>query len=86
MKELLELVREKNPSATIIWAYGAMDTSHISNEWIKSAVNHFAATDGNTFFVPLPLNNAGANQHPNQAGQQACANNLINSIQAIKGW
>lgn len=86
VKELLELVREKNPGATIIWAYGAMDTSHISNEWIKSAVNSFAATDGNTFFVPLPLNNAGANQHPNQAGQQACANNLINSIKAIKGW
>lgn len=86
VKELLELVRDKNPDATIIWAYGAMDTAHQSNQWIKSAVENFAATDGNTFFVPLPLNNAGANQHPNQAGQQACADTLVSTIKAIKGW
>lgn len=85
-RELLELVRAKNPSATIIWAYGAMDTAHLSNDWIKSAVENFAATDGNAFYVPLPLNNAGANQHPNQAGQQANANTLVNTIKAIKGW
>lgn len=85
-RQLLELVRDKNPNATIIWAYGAMDTGHISNEWIKSAVENFAATDGNTYYVPLPLNNSGANQHPDQAGQQACANTLVNTIKVIKGW
>ena len=86
VKELLALVRDKNPNATIIWAYGAMDTAHDSNQWIKTAVENFAATDGNTYYVPLPLNNSGANQHPNQAGQQACANTLVNTIKAIKGW
>ncbi len=86
VQELLELVREKNPSATIIWAYGAMDTSHQSNQWIKTAVESFAATDGNAYYVSLPLNNSGANSHPNQAGQQACADTLVNTIKAIKGW
>ena len=86
VQELLALVREKNPGATIIWAYGAMDTGHASNQWIKTAVESFAATDGNAYYCALPLNNAGANAHPNLAGQQANATTLVNLIKSVKGW
>lgn len=85
-RELLQLVRDKNPDALIVWAYGAMDTSHSSNEWIRSAVESFAATDGRTLFVPLPLNTLGANNHPNMSGHQAYANTLANTIKAAMNW
>ena len=70
VQELLALVREKNPDAAIFWVYGAMDSFHESNTWIKDAVDRFAATDGNTYYVPLPQNSNGAYGHPDEAGQR----------------
>ncbi len=84
--ELLQLVRQKNPDAAIFWAYGAMDTAHASNQWIKETVELFAATDGNAYYVSLLLNNAGANMHPNKSGQQANANALTIAIKNVMGW
>lgn len=86
VQELLALVRQKNPSAAIFWAYGAMDTGHASFQWIRDAVNAFAATDANTYFVSLPQNNNGANGHPDEAGQQTNAQILADAIQGVLGW
>jgi lysophospholipase L1-like esterase len=84
--QLLQLVRQKNPNAAIFWAYGAMDASHGSNQWIQAAVNQFAADDRNTYYVALPQNNMGANMHPNEAGQAAIAQTLATAISNVMGW
>ena len=86
VQQLLQLVRQKNPGAAIFWAYGVMDTGHASNQWIKSAVEEFAATDGNAYYVPMILNNAGAYSHPNEAGQRANAELLAETIKDVMGW
>ena len=86
VRQLLELVRQKNPEAAIFWAYGAMDQAHPSNRWIRSAVEEFAATDGNAYYVALPQSNAGANAHPDKAGQQAIADALSDAIRKVMGW
>ena len=84
--QLLQIVRQKNPQAAIFWAYGAMDAGHGSNQWIRAAVNAFAASDGNAYYVPLPQNNLGANMHPNEAGQDAIAKTLADAISKVMGW
>ena len=86
VQELLALVREKNPDAAIFWVYGAMDSFHESNTWIKDAVDRFAATDGNTYYVPLPQNSNGAYGHPDEAGQQQHATIIANAISSVLGW
>ena len=85
-KELLQIVRAKNPNATIVWAYGAMDADHPSMGWLKEAVEQFAATDRNTYFVALPENTAGWYAHPDASGHQQIANVLATAIKNIMGW
>ncbi len=59
VRGLLALVRQKNPDAAIVWAYGAMDHDHPSVAWIKAAVETFARQDKNAYFVHLPENTSG---------------------------
>ena len=63
-----------------------MDLEHPSNRWIRAAVEEFAATDGNAYYVSLPQNNAGANAHPDKAGQQTIAEVLSDAIRKVMGW
>lgn len=86
VQQLLQLVRQKNPGAAIFWAYGVMDNSHASNQWIRSAVEEFAASDGNTYYVSMVLNNGGAYSHPSEAGQRANAERLARVIKDVMGW
>ena len=83
---LLTLVRQKNPEAAIIWAYGAMDGDHPSVTWIQSAVEAFARGDKNAYFVHLPENTSGWANHPDVQGQMAIAEVLAAEIRAIMGW
>ena len=86
VRQLLQLGRQKNPDAAIFWAYGAMDQAHPSNGWIRSAVEEFAAADGNAYYISLPQSNAGANAHPDKAGQQAIAEAVTDVIRQVMGW
>ncbi len=82
---MLTTVRANNPNATIIWAYGMIDQTALSQ--IKSVVNTFAATDGNTYFVTLPQYNDGTDSwHTGPTGHAAAADTLANFIQSLKGW
>ena len=83
---LLALVRQKNPDAAIVWAYGAMDHDHPSVAWIKAAVETFARQDKTAYFVHLPENTSGWANHPNVQGQTAIAEVLAKEIRAIMGW
>lgn len=86
VRGLLALVRQKNPDAAIVWAYGAMDHDHPSVAWIKAAVETFARQDKNAYFVHLPENTSGWANHPNVQGQTAIAEVLAKEIRAIMGW
>lgn len=83
---LLALVREKNPNAAIFWAYGAMDADADNVAWIKSAVEAFAQTDGNTYYVELPENTAGRSLHPDEEGHEAIAEVLSAKIAEVMNW
>jgi hypothetical protein len=49
-------------------------------------MERFAATDGNTYYVPLPQNSNGAYGHPDEAGQQQHATIIANAISSVLGW
>ncbi len=84
-RRMLTTVREKNPNATIIWAYGMINHTALSQ--IKSVVDSFAATDKNTYFVTLPQYNDGTDSwHTGPAGHAAAADTLANFIHNLKGW
>ena len=85
-KELLQLVRAKNPKATIVWAYGMMDQDHPSVGWIRDTVNQFAATDGNTYFIAMSENTNGWYAHPDKNAHAQAGNTLAAFIKNIKGW
>lgn len=85
-QKLLDMVREKNPNATIVWAYGMMDADHANVTWIKEEVQKFAENDHNAYFVHLPENTKGWAAHPDLNGQKAAAKVLVQEIQRIMGW
>jgi len=85
-KELLQLVRQKNPRATIVWAYGMMDQDHPSVSWIRDTVNQFAATDKNTYFIAMSENTNGWYAHPDKNAHAQAGNTLAAFIKNIKGW
>ncbi len=86
VRGLLALVRQKNPYAALVWAYGAMDSDHPSVAWIQTAVEAFAREDQNAYFVHLPENTSGGSNHPDAQGHRAIAEVLAAEIRAIMGW
>ncbi len=84
-RRMLQTVRAKNPNATIIWAYGMI--WHNGIDTIRNTVNQFAATDGNTYFVELPIYNDGTdNWHTGPEGNAVAADILSRYIANLKGW
>lgn len=76
---MLTLVREKNPNAKILWAYGMMDV-RISNVY-KETVETFNQTDGNTYYTMINRNDCtGAAGHPTPEGHTKNAQEYINFI------
>ena len=78
--EMLELVREKNPNAPIVWIHGMM-TNGVSS-MIEEIVAEFGGAEAGYYACRLTQNNAGGGSHPNLAGQQKFADELVAFIQA----
>ena len=78
--EMLTLVREKNPNAPIVWIHGMM-TSGVS-AMIEEIVAEFGGAEAGYYACRLTQNNAGGGSHPNLAGQQKFADELVAFIQA----
>lgn len=78
--EMLELVREKNPTAPIVWIHGMMTTGVSS--MIEDIVAEFGGADAGYYACRLTQNNAGGGSHPNLAGQQKFAEELVAFIEA----
>ena len=80
LKEMLTLVREKNPTAPIVWIHGMMTTG--VSAMIEEIVAEFGGADAGYYACRLTQNNAGGGSHPNLAGQQTFANELVAFIEA----
>ena len=78
--EMLTLVREKNPTAPIVWIHGMM-TNGVST-MIEEIVAEFGGADAGYYACRLTQNNAGGGSHPNLIGQQTFANELVAFIEA----
>ena len=80
IKDLLTAVREKNPNAKILYAYGMMDVRR--PEIYESAVNEFNVTDGNTYYTMISRNDCtGYGGHPTPDGHTLNANEYISFIE-----
>ena len=77
--EMLTLVREKNPTAPIVWIYGMM-TSGVST-MIEEIVAEFGGAEAGYYACQLTQNNAGGGSHPSLSGQQQFATELVAFIQ-----
>ena len=78
--EMLTLVREKNPNAPIVWIYNMM-TSGV-NAMVEEIVAEFGGAEAGYYACKLTQNTSGGGYHPNLAGQQKFANELVAFIQA----
>ena len=81
---MINLVREKNPNAKILWVYGAMDIS--ASPIIQAAVNEAggeaAGIYSYTEFVP---NGEGGIGHPVVSAHEENAKRLVKKVQEILG-
>ncbi len=80
LKEMLELVREKNPNAPIVWIYGMM-TDNL-NTMIEEIVAEYGGEAAGYYACELTTNTSGGGWHPNLAGQKKFADELVAFIQA----
>lgn len=74
-KELLEFVRQKNPNAKIIWAYGM--ATNPAQGLLKKTVADMGGAQAGYYFCDLPGNIAGEKGHPVVESHQNAANVLI---------
>lgn len=70
-KQLMQLAREKNPGAKIVWCTGMMGTRY--SDAVQASVNELGGAANGFYFVTLPYNGDGAGAHPSAAGHQAAA-------------
>ena len=81
---LLDLVREKNPDAEIVWVYGAMLKE--CEGWIKTAVEAYGQSDSKVHYLSLDGNSLGRGNHPDFVGSTISAGMLVEGLCKIMGW
>ena len=82
LKEMLTLVRQKNPNAPIVWIHGMM-TSGVSS-MIEEIVAEFGGEEAGYYACKLTQNTSGGGWHPNLKGQQKFADELVAFIKEKK--
>ena len=75
LKEMLTLVRAKNPNAPIVWIYGMM-TNNL-NTMIEEVVAEYGGEEAGYYACKLTTNTSGGGWHPNLAGQKKFADELV---------
>ncbi|MBE6807226.1 MAG: hypothetical protein E7527_04350 [Ruminococcaceae bacterium] len=78
LEEMLTLVRQKNPGTPIVWIYNMM-TGDI-NGMIEDIVAEFGGAKAGYYACRLTRNTAGGGWHPNLAGQQQFAEELVDFL------
>lgn len=80
-EEFCLLVREKNPDAKIVWAYGMMDQS--AEAQIKAALAAAGGEAAGFYYVSLVSDSTGGNGHPSVSGHEQNAEILTEAIRKI---
>ncbi len=70
-QNLMQLARQKNPDAKIVWCTGMMGTFY-GNE-VQAAVSELGGADNGYFYVELPYGGSGAGAHPSASEHEAAA-------------
>lgn len=82
-EDFCSLVREKNPDAKILWAYGMMNEG--AEEYIRAALETAGGEAAGFYFVKLESNRDGGNGHPSAAAHESNAAILTEAIKNIMG-
>lgn len=80
MRELVALVRQRNPDAKIILA-----TSDVYQKEQKALVEELGGKDAGYYYRFVPSDTEGHGSHPSLAGHRATAKNLKTYIQQVLG-
>ncbi len=78
---LMQLARQKNPGAKVVWCTGMMGTFYSSA--VQAAVQSLGGADNGYYFLTLPYGVSGAVGHPSVAEHKAAAAVLQNFLQTI---
>ncbi|MBR3811871.1 MAG: hypothetical protein IKJ16_06045 [Agathobacter sp.] len=74
IKEMANLVREKNPNAKIVWLYNMM--TYNANMLIDTAIKEIGGEEKGFYTLMLPTNLEGGGGHPNLATQTVYADTI----------
>lgn len=78
---MIELVKQKNPDAKVVWAYGLMGEE--KSPQIKAALEAAGGEAAGYYYCSLPYNGAGGGAHPSVEGHKAAADVLTDFIKDI---
>lgn len=81
IRDFLDLVREKNPDAKILWAYGMMDT--FLCPYIEKAIAEKGGESAGYYYLKLTPNGSGGNGHPSLAAHEKNGEALANKLREI---
>ncbi len=81
-KNMALLVREKNPNAKIIWAYGMMTSA--TDTIIPAVIEELGGADNNYYCVDLTQNKEGGNGHPYYTAHTVMATELTAYIRTLE--
>lgn len=73
--DMLELLREKNPNANIVWVYGFNDT--VLKDVIPTVIENSGGASKGFYSVKLTHNNKGGKGLPSEAGHTKAAEELV---------
>ncbi|MDD6283743.1 MAG: GDSL-type esterase/lipase family protein [Firmicutes bacterium] len=82
VEKLLKLVREKNPNAKIVWAYGLMSSG---GQKIKEVLESLGGEKSGYYFCTLPSNRDGGGAHPSVAGHEAASVVMADYLKKLIG-
>ena len=77
-KGTLEMIRENNPDAKIVWLYGMLTSA--ADDIIKSAVSEMGGAEDGYYSLKLPYNGSGGSGHPGLTAQTEYANTITSFI------
>ena len=81
IRKFLDIVREKNPDAKILWVYGMMDTFLCS--YIEKAIKEKGGESAGYYYLQLSPNGSGGNGHPNLKAHKQNGKTLANKLKEI---
>ena len=78
-KEMLTLLRNKNPNAKIVWVHGMMTDQ--TDKLVTAAVKDMGGSEKGFYSLGLPKNVNGGQGHPSLSAQTVYTNNLVDFIE-----